>query len=54
MWRKGTPYAVLVGLQIGAATMENGMAFPRKTKNSIYHVTQHFYFQVFTRRQQKH
>ena len=31
--------ALLVGLQIGAATMENNMEFPQKTKNrtTIWH-----------------
>ena len=30
MWRKGNPSAVLVGLQTGAATVENSMEFPQK------------------------
>ena len=33
MWRKGTPRALLVGMQTGAATVENSMEFPEKTKN---------------------
>ena len=33
LWRKGNPSALLVGLQIGAATVENNMEFPQKTKN---------------------
>ena len=33
MWRKGNPSALLVGIQIGAATVENSMEFPQKTKN---------------------
>ena len=33
MWRKGTPSALLVGMQTGAATVENSMEFPQKTKN---------------------
>ena len=32
MWRKGNPCALL-GIQIGAATMENSMAVPQKIKN---------------------
>ena len=36
-WRgcgeKGAPSALLVGMQIGATTMENSMEFPQKTKN---------------------
>ena len=30
MWRKGNPYALLLGMQIGAAIVENGMKFPEK------------------------
>ena len=33
MWRKGKPSALLVGMQTGAATVENSMEFPQKTKN---------------------
>ena len=33
MWKKGNPSALLVGMQTGAATVENGMEFPQKTKN---------------------
>ena len=33
VWRKGNPSALLVGLQACAATMENSMEFPQKTKN---------------------
>ena len=29
MWRKGDPCALLVGLQIGAAAMEDGMESPQ-------------------------
>ena len=32
MWRKGNPLALLVGMQIGAATMENNMEVPQKLK----------------------
>ena len=32
MWRKGNPSALFVGMQTGAATMENSMEFPQKTK----------------------
>ena len=31
-WRKGTPRAVLVGTQIGAAAMEHGVQMPQKLK----------------------
>ena len=38
MWRKGNPSALLVGMQIGEATVEKSMEFPHtkngtKTKN---------------------
>ena len=33
MWRKGNTHALLAGLQIGAATMENSMEVPQKIKN---------------------
>ena len=33
LWRKGNPSALLVGMQTGAATVENSMGFPQRTKN---------------------
>ena len=33
MRRKGNPSALLVGMQTAAATVENSMEFPQKTKN---------------------
>ena len=33
MWRKGNPSALLVGMQTGAATVENSMEFLQKIKN---------------------
>ena len=33
LWRKGNPSALLVGMQAGAATVENSMEFPQKSKN---------------------
>ena len=33
MWRKGKPYALLMGVQTGAATVENCMEVPWKIKN---------------------
>ena len=33
MRRKGNANALLVGMQTGAATVENSMEFPQKTKN---------------------
>ena len=32
MWRKENPSALLVGMQIGAATVESRMEFPQKVK----------------------
>ena len=33
MWRKGNPCMVLVEMQAGAATLENGMDVPQKVEN---------------------
>ena len=33
MWRKGNTFALLVGMQTGAATMESSMEIPQKMKN---------------------
>jgi len=33
MWRKGNPLILLVGMQTGAATLENSMEGPQKVKN---------------------
>ena len=33
MWRKGNPYTLLVGMQIGASTVENSTEIPQKIKN---------------------
>ena len=35
LWRKGTPGALLVGLQTGAATVENTINFLRKLKMEL-------------------
>ena len=35
MQRKGNPSALLVGMQTGEATVENGMDFPQKTKMEL-------------------
>ena len=32
MWRKGNPLTLLVGMQAGAATLENSMDVPQKVK----------------------
>ena len=33
MWRKGNPLTLLVGMQVGAATLENNVEIPQKIKN---------------------
>ena len=33
MWRKGNPFALLVGIQTGAATVESSVEIPQKIKN---------------------
>jgi len=33
MWRKGNPYALLVGMEIGSVDMENSTEIPQKSKN---------------------
>ena len=33
LWTNGNPPTLLVGMQIGAATVENGMEASQKTKN---------------------
>ena len=33
MWRKGNPFALLVGLQTGAVTVKGSMELPQKIKN---------------------
>ena len=35
VWKKGNPPTLLVGMKIGAATIENGMELPQKTKNRL-------------------
>ena len=35
IWRKGNPSALLVGMYTGAATVENSMDFPQKTKMEL-------------------
>ena len=33
MWRKGNSFALLVGMQTGAATVESSMKIPQQIKN---------------------
>ena len=35
MWRKGNPFELLVGMQIGAATVESSMEIPQKLKMDL-------------------
>ena len=35
MWWKGNTYELLVGLQIGAATVENSLEIPKKIKMEV-------------------
>ena len=35
VWRKGNPFTLLVGMQIGASIMENSMEVPQKTKSRV-------------------
>ena len=35
MWRNGNPFALLVGMQIGAPTLDNSVEVPQKLKNTI-------------------
>ena len=40
MWRKGNPPTPLVGMKVGAATVENSMEVPQKAKKEGYHMIQ--------------
>ena len=53
VWRKGNPRALLVGMQTGAATVENSMEFPQKTKMELL-LTQQFHHWDYTLRSLKH
>ena len=35
MWRKGNPYMLLMGMLIGAATVEYSMEVSQKVKNRV-------------------
>ena len=53
MRRKGNPSALLVGMQIGAATVENSIEFPQNQKlNSL--LTRQFHCWDYTLRILKH
>ena len=40
MWRKGNPFALLLGMQTGAATVERSMEIAQKIKNGSAFLTQ--------------
>ena len=54
MQRKGNPSTLLVGMQTGAATVENSMEFPQNTKNGNCLLTQQFRCWDYTLRTLKH
>ena len=35
MWKKGAPPTLLVGMSVGADTMESSMEVPQKTKSRV-------------------
>ena len=37
MWRKGNPFALLVGMQIDTATVESSMVLPQKLKVELHY-----------------
>ena len=49
MWRKGNPCTLLMGMRIGAATLENSMEVPQNLKIELQYVQQ-FNFWVFIQR----
>ena len=46
-WRNENLVTLLVGMKIDAATVENSMEFPQKTKKYNYHMTQQLHFWVY-------
>ena len=43
MWRKGKNCTLFDRMKIGAATMENSMGVPQKSKNRTNHMSQKFH-----------
>ena len=39
MWREGNPFALLMGMQAGAATVESSMEISQKIKNGSVFLT---------------
>ena len=52
MWRRGNGLRLLVGMQTGAATVDNSMEVPQKLKIEL--LIQQLHYQVFTQRTQKY
>ena len=51
MWRKGNTLELLVGMQTGAATVEDSIEVPeKKKKKQNYLMIQQSYYWVFTQR----
>ena len=48
VWRKGNPITQLVGMQIGATAMENGMEIPQKSKNGITILSSNSLLDIYT------
>ena len=49
-WRKGNPPTLLVGIYVGATTMENSMEIPQKTKMELlYDPAIHFWEYIQTK-----
>ena len=42
IWRKENPYILLVGIQIGAAIIENNMELPQQIQRKNYHKIYNF------------
>ena len=47
MWGKRNPSALLVGLEIGVATMKVHMQFPQKFRNKNYRMIQQFHSGIY-------
>ena len=54
MWLKGNPCALLVRMQIGAATMENSMLVPQKIKSRTTIQSAIPHLGIFSEQKQKH
>ena len=44
MWRKGNPCVLLVGMEIGAGTVESSMEVPQKLNHTIHQSTSEHLF----------